>query len=131
MNERTLVTHSCDNCRQGKTGICLNVNPARPGAAYGYGIALGPTDWQWTWAGGLAGRRTTSWCRTVRAPCGAHAAADFNLLKFPDRSQAIKKIADLTLLSDIFPTGACGAHARVCSPLSCTPLYCNRVCFPQ
>jgi threonine dehydrogenase-like Zn-dependent dehydrogenase len=28
----------CENCRQGKTGICLTVNPARPGAAYGYGI---------------------------------------------------------------------------------------------
>ena len=26
----------CRNCREGKTGICLNVNPARPGAAYGY-----------------------------------------------------------------------------------------------
>ena len=31
-------TLRCDNCRQGKTGICLNVNPARPGAAYGYGL---------------------------------------------------------------------------------------------
>src|SRR5215471_6009513 len=26
----------CRNCKEGKTGICLNVNPARPGAAYGY-----------------------------------------------------------------------------------------------
>src|SRR5215467_417288 len=26
----------CRNCRAGKTGICLTVNPARPGAAYGY-----------------------------------------------------------------------------------------------
>ena len=25
----------CRNCREGKTGICLTVNPARPGAAYG------------------------------------------------------------------------------------------------
>lgn len=31
--------------------------------------------------------------------------ADFNLLKFPDREQAMEKIRDLTLLSDIFPTG--------------------------
>lgn len=31
--------------------------------------------------------------------------ADFNLLKFPDRDQALAKICDLTLLSDIFPTG--------------------------
>ena len=35
--------------------------------------------------------------------------ADFNLLKFPDRAQAMEKIRDLTLLSDIFPTGFHGA----------------------
>jgi glutathione-independent formaldehyde dehydrogenase len=35
--------------------------------------------------------------------------ADFNLLKFPDRDQAMAKIRDLTLLSDIFPTGYHGA----------------------
>src|ERR671911_2890355 len=26
----------CRMCGEGKTGVCLNVNPARPGAAYGY-----------------------------------------------------------------------------------------------
>lgn len=31
--------------------------------------------------------------------------ADWNLLKFPDRDQALEKILDLTMLSDIFPTG--------------------------
>ena len=25
----------CTMCKEGKTGVCLNVNPARPGAAYG------------------------------------------------------------------------------------------------
>ncbi|OZD38915.1 formaldehyde dehydrogenase, glutathione-independent, partial [Rhodococcus sp. 06-1477-1A] len=35
--------------------------------------------------------------------------ADFNLLKFPDRDQALEKILDLTMLSDIFPTGFHGA----------------------
>jgi glutathione-independent formaldehyde dehydrogenase len=35
--------------------------------------------------------------------------ADFNLLRFPDRDQAMAKIRDLTLLSDIFPTGYHGA----------------------
>ncbi len=35
--------------------------------------------------------------------------ADFNLLKSPDRDQALAKIKDLTLLSDIFPTGYHGA----------------------
>jgi glutathione-independent formaldehyde dehydrogenase len=31
--------------------------------------------------------------------------ADWNLLRFPDREQALEKILDLTMLSDIFPTG--------------------------
>jgi glutathione-independent formaldehyde dehydrogenase len=35
--------------------------------------------------------------------------ADFNLLKFPDKGQAMAKVRDLTLLSDIFPTGYHGA----------------------
>ena len=26
----------CPNCKRGDTGVCLNVNPARAGAAYGY-----------------------------------------------------------------------------------------------
>ena len=75
----------CRNCKEGKTGICLNVNPSRPGAAYGY-VDMGG------WVGGQA--------EYVMVPY-----ADFNLLKFPDREQAIEKITDLTLLSDIFPTG--------------------------
>ncbi len=79
----------CRNCREGKTGICLNVNPARPGAAYGY-VDMGG------WVGGQA--------EYVMVPY-----ADFNLLKFPDRDQALEKIKDLTLLSDIFPTGYHGA----------------------
>jgi glutathione-independent formaldehyde dehydrogenase len=79
----------CRNCKEGKTGICLNVNPARPGAAYGY-VDMGG------WVGGQA--------EYVMVPY-----ADFNLLKFPDRDRAMEKIADLTLLSDIFPTGYHGA----------------------
>lgn len=79
----------CTNCKEGKTGICLNVNPARPGAAYGY-VDMGG------WVGGQA--------EYVMVPY-----ADFNLLKFPDRAQAMEKIKDLTLLSDIFPTGYHGA----------------------
>jgi glutathione-independent formaldehyde dehydrogenase len=79
----------CRNCKEGKTGICLNVNPARPGAAYGY-VDMGG------WVGGQADY--------VMVPY-----ADFNLLKFPDKDQAMAKIKDLTLLSDIFPTGYHGA----------------------
>ena len=79
----------CRNCKERKTGICLNVNPARPGAAYGY-VDMGG------WVGGQA--------EYVMVPY-----ADFNLLKFPDRDQAMAKIKDLTLLSDIFPTGYHGA----------------------
>ena len=79
----------CRNCKEGKTGICLNVNAARPGAAYGY-VDMGG------WVGGQADY--------VMCPY-----ADFNLLKFPDRERAMEKIGDLALLSDIFPTGYHGA----------------------
>ncbi|HLR27519.1 MAG TPA: formaldehyde dehydrogenase, glutathione-independent [Ruania sp.] len=80
----------CQMCNEGKTGVCLNVNPARPGAAYGY-VDMGG------WIGGQA--------EYVMVPF-----ADFNLLKFPDRDQALEKILDLTMLSDIFPTGYHGAY---------------------
>ena len=79
----------CRMCNEGKTGICLHVNPARAGAAYGY-VDMGG------WLGGQA--------EYVMIPF-----ADFNLLKFPDRDAALEKILDLTMLSDIFPTGYHGA----------------------
>ncbi len=79
----------CRNCKERKTGICLNVNPDRPGSAYGY-VDMGG------WVGGQA--------NYVLVPY-----ADWNLLKFPDRDQALEKMMDLTMLSDIFPTGFHGA----------------------
>ena len=39
--------------------------------------------------------------------------ADWNLLKFPDKDRAMEKILDLTMLSDIFPTGYHGAYSAV------------------
>jgi glutathione-independent formaldehyde dehydrogenase len=42
--------------------------------------------------------------------------ADFNLLKFPDKDQAMDKIRDLTMLSDIFPTGFHGAYSAGVRP---------------
>lgn len=80
----------CRMCKTGNTGVCLNVNPARPGAAYGY-VDMGG------WVGGQA--------EFVMVPY-----ADWNLLKFPDKAQAMEKIKDLTMLSDIFPTGYHGAY---------------------
>ena len=75
----------CRNCKERATGVCLNVNPAQPGGAYGY-VDMGG------WIGGQA--------EYVMVPY-----ADWNLLKFPDKAQAMEKILDLTMLSDIFPTG--------------------------
>ncbi|MBT2514568.1 formaldehyde dehydrogenase, glutathione-independent [Arthrobacter sp. ISL-30] len=79
----------CRNCKERKTGICQNVNPDRPGSAYGY-VDMGG------WVGGQA--------NYVLVPY-----ADWNLLKFPDKDQAMEKILDLAMLSDIFPTGFHGA----------------------
>jgi glutathione-independent formaldehyde dehydrogenase len=79
----------CRTCRDQQTGICLNVNPSRAGGAYGY-VDMGG------WVGGQA--------EFVMVPY-----ADFNLIKFPDKAQAMEKILDLTMLSDILPTGFHGA----------------------
>lgn len=79
----------CRNCKERNTNVCLNVNPDRPGSAYGY-VDMGG------WVGGQA--------EYVMVPY-----ADFQLLKFPDREKALEKILDLTMLSDIFPTGYHGA----------------------
>src|ERR1700693_6008179 len=86
----------CRNCREQKTGICLNVNPARPGGAYGY-VDMGG------WIGGQAEYAMVPY-------------ADFNLLKFPDKHQALEKIRDLTCLSDILPTGYHGAVSAGVGP---------------
>ncbi|HZH24726.1 MAG TPA: formaldehyde dehydrogenase, glutathione-independent [Solirubrobacteraceae bacterium] len=80
----------CRMCKHGDTGVCLNVNPDRPGSAYGY-VDMGG------WVGGQAEYALVPY-------------ADWNLLKFPDRDQALEKIRDLTMLSDIFPTGYHGAY---------------------
>lgn len=79
----------CRTCKEQATGVCLNTNSDRAGAAYGY-VDMGG------WIGGQA--------NYVMVPY-----ADFNLLKFPDRDQALSKIRDLTCLSDILPTGFHGA----------------------
>lgn len=42
--------------------------------------------------------------------------ADFNLLRFPDKDQALAKLTDLTMLSDIFPTGYHGAVSAGVKP---------------
>src|SRR3712207_9368895 len=58
----------CRNCKEGKTGICLNVNPDRPGSAYGY-VDMGG------WTGGHAG-----------LPVVPEAEGDFP--EVPDRDSA-------------------------------------------
>src|SRR6195952_4090748 len=80
----------CRACRERNTGVCLNVNDKQPGGAYGY-VDMGG------WVGGQA--------EYVMVPY-----ADFNLLRFPDKDQAMEKITDLTMLSDILPTGFHGAR---------------------
>src|SRR5262245_11132833 len=71
---------------QGRQDRRLPQRQPRPaGSAYGY-VDMGG------WVGGQA--------EYVLVPY-----ADWNALKFPDKDQAMEKIRDLTMLSDIFPTG--------------------------
>lgn len=86
----------CRSCKERNTNVCLNVNPDRPGSAYGY-VDMGG------WVGGQS--------EYVMVPY-----ADFQLLKFPDKDKAMEKILDLTMLSDIFPTGYHGAVSAGVKP---------------
>lgn len=74
----------CRNCRERHTEICENVNPAFACGAYGFNLG--------GWQGGQA--------EYMMVPY-----ADFALLKFPDKAQAMEHILELTYLSDILPTG--------------------------
>lgn len=86
----------CLNCKQQKTNLCLSVNTARPGGAYGY-VDMGG------WSGGQA--------EYVLIPY-----ADFNALVLPPVYNARNDIMkDFALLADILPTGfhaatAAGVH---------------------
>ena len=90
----------CRNCKERATGVCENVNPDRPGSAYGY-VDMGG------WVGGQA--------EYVMVPY-----ADFNLLKFPDPDQAREKILALLACavggdrakSTIFFSNGCLTAAR-------------------
>lgn len=73
----------CRNCRARRTNVCETVNPHAACGAYGFNLG----DWQ----GGQA--------EYLFVPY-----ADFQLLRFPDKDQAMEKIRDLALLSDILPT---------------------------
>ena len=73
----------CRNCKARRTDVCETVNPEVACGAYGFNLG--------NWTGGQA--------EYLFVPY-----ADFNLLRFPDRDQAMDKIRDLALLSDILPT---------------------------
>jgi glutathione-independent formaldehyde dehydrogenase len=83
----------CRNCIDRRTDVCLNVND-HPGGAYGY-VDMGG------WHGGQA--------EYVMVPY-----ADWNTLRYDDKDLAMEKILDLTMITDIFPTGYHGCvQARV------------------
>jgi glutathione-independent formaldehyde dehydrogenase len=74
----------CRNCVERRTDVCLNVND-HPGGAYGY-VDMGG------WRGGQA--------EFVMVPY-----ADWNTLKYTDKDQALARMLDLTMITDILPTG--------------------------
>ena len=90
----------CQNCENGKTGFCTNVNPGFAGGAYGY-VAMGP------YKGGQA--------EQLRVPY-----ADFNALKLPGGDEHEDAFA---LLADIFPTGWHGTRLANLQPGESIAIY--------
>ena len=85
----------CRNCKNGHTDTCMNANDEVDCGAYGFNLG--------GWQGGQADFMMVPW-------------ADFQLLPFPDKDQAMEKIRDLTLLSDILPTGFHGCFTAGVRP---------------
>jgi len=85
----------CRNCKNGHTDTCMNANDEVDCGAYGFNLG--------GWQGGQADFMMVPW-------------ADFQLLSFPDKDQAMEKIRDLTLLSDILPTGFHGCFTAGVRP---------------
>src|ERR1700757_3880514 len=74
----------CRNCMERHTDVCMNVNDEVDCGAYGFNLG--------GWQGGQGDYLMVPY-------------ADWNLLKFPDKDQAMAKMHDLAFLSDILPTG--------------------------
>ncbi len=90
----------CENCENGYTGFCTNVNPGFAGGAYGY-VAMGP------YKGGQAEK--------LRIPY-----ADFNALKLPEGDEHEDAFS---LLADIFPTGWHGTELANLEPGDSVAIY--------
>ena len=87
----------CRNCKEARSDVCENdlVNPDADLGAFGFDLK--------GWAGGQA--------EYVMVPY-----ADYMLMKFRDKDQAMAKIRDLTMISDILPTGFHGAYTAGVRP---------------
>ena len=87
----------CRNCKEARSDVCENnlVNPDADLGALGFDLK--------GWSGGQA--------EYVLVPY-----ADYMLLKFGDKEQAMEKIKDLTLISDILPTGFHGCVSAGVKP---------------
>jgi threonine dehydrogenase-like Zn-dependent dehydrogenase len=90
----------CENCENGKTGFCTNVNEGFAGGAYGY-VAMGP------YKGGQAEK--------LRVPY-----ADFNALQLPKGDEHEDAFS---LLADIFPTGWHGTRLANLQPGESIAIY--------
>lgn len=85
----------CRNCKDQHTEICQNVNEEKDCGAYGFNLG--------GWKGGQAEYHMVPY-------------ADFNLLKFPDKDQAMERIEAVSLLSDILPTAFHGCVSACVKP---------------
>lgn len=87
----------CRNCKEARTDVCESefVNPNAHVGAFGFDLK--------GWAGGQA--------EYVMVPY-----ADHMLMKFADKAQAMENIRDLTLISDILPTGYHGCVSAGVKP---------------
>jgi glutathione-independent formaldehyde dehydrogenase len=75
----------CNKCKEGYTHHCELLGPGHAAPDYGYSVLGGQAEY-------------------IAVPY-----ADFNLLRYPHRDEALERLLDFALLADLFPTGYHGA----------------------
>jgi glutathione-independent formaldehyde dehydrogenase len=75
----------CNKCKEGYTHHCELLGPGHAAPDYGYSLLGGQAEY-------------------IAVPY-----ADFNLLRYPHRDEALERLLDFALLADLFPTGYHGA----------------------
>ena len=94
----------CRNCKAGHTGVCLNVNPDRPGSAYGYVDMGGWVGGQAARVGSLSLRLGLGWAKSLSFTTGQCPVMRYNhglmMSVLSDKAQIARNVGAVAIALD-------------------------------